>query len=60
MSDAPIIHVKNFRFSPAIAAAVALAIQAGNVLGYEIDPDSTIADSPMRVPLPKSSGRTRR
>ncbi|MBL6804660.1 MAG: VOC family protein [Pseudomonadales bacterium] len=46
MIDAPIIRVKNIRFSLAVAAGVALAIQASSVLAYEIDPNSTIADSP--------------
>ena len=39
MIDAPIIRVKNIRFSLAVAAGVALAIQAGSVLAYEIDPN---------------------
>ena len=46
MIDAPIIRVKNIRFSLAVAEGVALAIQAGSVLAYEIDTNSTIAYSP--------------
>ena len=46
MLDAPITRLKNIRFPLAFAAGFALTVQAGSGLAYEIDPDSTIADSP--------------
>ena len=48
MTDASMSRLKKSHFSLAClsAAGLALSIQASSSLAYEIDPDSTIADSP--------------
>ena len=47
MADTPITRLKSrLALACSLAAGVALSVQTNSSLAYEIDPESTIADSP--------------